>query len=388
MLALDTLSDLCIQAKVEETSAAIEEPEVQVADPFAFNMSSFGGGSAATTAPSKSKPSFSLMGNRPKPAAAEEAPKPAFSLMGKRQPVASQGPGDAFAFNMCAFGGFNSMAPPAAQKEVDTPTETDADKEDTNAEETVNFALVRTWQLMCSVQLIADYLLYWRTSRPSWTTFQDTLNREIDAVVRVCEGESFETSRLDRRLLRRSLLNCTRLSKRPEIRCALMLTVDCRAILPMLSGMTAELSAFIVSYAVPELHRKVYALPKPATKARIEFLATGLAECLQVLSSYRLPKACRPNAIQLAEYICVLYGALYIIAWHERDLSMVLRLLSHKPLAPLWSRIGPSCDTAIGAWPHHHGHCHPRHAHCSLRLSSGRNESTAPFCCLAHPWSA
>ena len=401
LLALDTLVDLCADVKSSENADDVDKDEAPApapADPFAFNMSSFGGGGASTTTPSFSlmgnkpksdpakpsfllmgrtsqpapqeppkpsfslmgnrpkpvpqeppKPSFSLMGNKPKPAEVEDAPKPSFSLMGKRKPApSSQGAGDSFAFDMSAFGGMGGMGGGGGPSvNVESTPNAAAEPEAKQGKDRVNFALVRTWQLMCAVQLIADYLLYWRTTRPSWTTFQDTLNREIDSIVAACEGKGFATSRLDRRLLRRSLLSCTRLSKSPEIRCALMLTVDCRGILTMLSAMTSELSAFIVSFAVPELHHKVFTLPKAPTKARINFLATGLAECLQVLSSFRLPRACRPTAIQLAEYICVLYGALYITAWHERDLSMVLRLLMHKPLAPLWSRLGPSCDTAI-----------------------------------------
>jgi hypothetical protein len=339
LLALDTLVDM--QRETEEPRSDAADGEVAVAktapsqpaDPFAFNMGAFG---APADEPEEEPKKKKKKEKKPKPAA------------------------DPFAFNMGAFGGgdFDSSSEEEESDEDDDETSGACSKSGTNK------TIVRTWQLMSSVCMIAKYLLFWRSKRLSWHAFPEQLKTEVASMLEFCRqgatddysakkglmgaagGPSSAVGRLDYKMVQKMLLRTTWLNEAPEIQCALLLDVDSSRLLPFMRNMCVELCSFIAAFAVPGLRAGVD-LPPEATKDRIWSLATALSNCLRMMAAFRLPSQCRPTAFDLCEYIGAIYGALYIVAWLERDLDLVLKLLTNKPEAGLWGTLCPGADNAV-----------------------------------------
>lgn len=411
LLALDTLVDM--QQETPEDADDDEEgsdedddaPHVpaQPADPFAFNMASFGA-PAPAPAPSQTP---------------ESAKKKKKKKKKKVAPVKKAAPAaDPFAFNMGAF----NMGPPAAVEDEDEASDDSSDEDNTivSKRSGANKALIRTWQFACSIRLIAEYLIFWRSKEANWQKFPEQVKQEVSSMIRFCnrdnakataadsttsskKGGSLLTSghasgggsasssadpfafnmasfgaaapapspppptketasfssrsesesaaaaatKLDVLMVQNVLLATNRLREAPEIKCAIFLEVSRSQMLPFCRNMCAELCSFILTFAVPGLHPEGMALPARATKARVRTLAAGLANCLQVMSAFPLPSSCRPSAFELCEYVGAIYASLYVVAWLERDLKAVLQVLTNKPEASMWgTTLSPGCDDA------------------------------------------
>ena len=204
--------------------------------------------------------------------------------------------------------------------------------------------IITLWKWQCCINIIAQGVVQ-GIQGLSWAGFCAAFDGQVARAAQIC-GQSKAAAEDG---IRKACITTARGLDMPHLELMLQAQSDPPAVLVILDRLSTELLNMLRRFVSAYSQEKAAPQPtRPADFRRVHQLVEQLSGCLHQVTHNLMQgeRSLCPSACNLAEYICIVYSALFVVAWKQKDAAALLVLFTNAPDVSLWDHLCPGSSTA------------------------------------------